>query len=248
MAMIPYMAAGYVADRAMGGNGMTGLAVGTGVGGFGTGAFAGALGTGAAGTATAGMTTAAATEAAAATTPLLFSTPAAAGGSGLGALGGAGMYEGAALGSVNPLTTGGFSESISPFTPLGGAGVGGNVGFFGQPISNQVMNSALTGEKGLLGYGFENTMIGDGFDSLTGTINDGYENMSFMDKVSTAQMGGQVIDSTNQPPSPLQVPPPQIIPAKEPTIGKPLAINVQAPNTSFVKDPRKLYEEKYGYA
>lgn len=242
--MIPYMAAGYVADRAMGGNGMTGLAIGTGVGGFGTGTFAGALGSEAA---TAGATAAAAEGAAASTTPLLFSTPASAGGSGLGAvstgLGGTGT-----LGTVNPLTTGGFSESISPFTPLGGAGVGGNVGFLGQPISNQVMNSALTGEKGLLGYGLENTMIGDGFDSLTGTINDSYENMSFMDKVGTAQLGGQVIDATNQPPPQLQVAPPQMIPAKEPTIGAPLSINVQAPNTTFVKDPRKLYEERYGYA
>jgi hypothetical protein len=248
MAMIPYMAAGYVADRAMGGNGMTGLAIGTGVGGFGTGAFAGALGSGAAGTTTAGMTNAVAANAATNTMPLLMTNSAAAGGSGLGALGGAGMYEGAALGSVNPLTTGGFSESISPFTQLGGAGVGGNVGFLGQPISNQVMNSSLTGEKGLLGYGLENTMIGDGFNSLTGTINDGYENMSFMDKVGTAQMGGQVIDATNQPPPQLQVRPPQSIPAKEPTISSPLAINVQAPNTTFVKDPRKLYEERYGYA
>ena len=134
MAMIPYMAAGYVADRAMGGNGMTGLAIGTGVGGLGTGTFSGALGS----------------EAATATAPSLFTTPAIEGGSGLGALGGAGMYEGSALGSVNPLTTGGFSESISPFTPLGGAGVGGNVGFLGQPISNQVMDSALTGEKDCL--------------------------------------------------------------------------------------------------
>jgi len=246
MAMIPYMAAGYVADRAMGGNGMTGLAIGTGVGGFGTGTFAGALGTGA-GTTTGAMTNTVAKEAAASTTPLLFSAPASAGGSGLGAvstgLGGTGT-----LGSVNPLTTGGFSESISPFTPLGGAGAGGNVGFLGQPISNQVMNSALTGEKGLLGYGFENTMIGDGFNSLTGTINDGYENMSFMDKVGTAQMGGQVIDATNQPPPQLQVRPPQSKPAKEPTISSPLAINVQEPNTNFVKDPRKLYEERYGYA
>jgi len=255
MAMIPYMAAGYVADRAMGGNGMTGLAIGTGVGGFGTGTFAGALGTGA-GTTTGAMTTAAATEAAASTTPLLFSAPASAGGSGLGALGGAGVGTGATMGvssianpmagmspeyfgSVNPLTTGGFSESISPFTQLGGAGVGGNVGFLGQPISNQVMNSALTGEKGLLGYGLENTFIQDGFDF----INDGYDNMSFMDKVGTAQLGGQVIDATNPPPPQLQVAPPQMKPAKEPTIGAPLAINVQAPNTSFVKDPRKLYEE-----
>lgn len=222
MAMIPYMAAGYVADRAMGGNGMTGLAVGTGIGGFGTGTFAGQLGS----------------EAATATAPSLFTTPAIEGGSGLGVLGGAGMYEGAALGSVNPLTTGGFSESISPFTPLGGAGVGGNVGFLGQPISNQVMDSALTGEKGLLGYGLENTFVQDGFDF----VNDGYENMSLMDKINTGMMGVQVIDATNQPLPPLQVSPPQMIPAKEPTIGSPLAINVQEPNTTFV-DPRKLYEE-----
>jgi len=226
MAMIPYMAAGYVADRAMGGNGMTGLAIGTGVGGLGTGTFSGALGS----------------EAATATAPSLFTTPAIEGGSGLGALGGAGMYEGSALGSVNPLTTGGFSESISPFTPLGGAGVGGNVGFLGQPISNQVMDSALTGEKGLLGYGLENTFVQDGFDF----VNDGYENMSLMDKMNTGMMGVQVIDATNQPLPPLQVSPPQMIPAKEPTIGSPLAINVQAPNTTFV-DPRKLYEERmYG--
>lgn len=238
MAMIPYMAGGYAIDRLMGGNGMTGLAVGTGVGGFGTGTFAGALGSGAAGTTTAGMTTAAATEAAASTTPLLFSAPASAGGSGLGAvstgLGGTGT-----LGYVNPLTTGGFSESISPFTPLGGSGVGGNVGFFGQPISNQVMDSALTGEKGLLGYGLENTFVQDGFDF----VNEGYEDMSLMDKINTGMLGSKAIDTVNAPPPQLQVTPPQSIPAKEPTIGSPLAINVQAPNTTFYKDPRKLYEE-----
>ena len=234
--MIPYMAGGYAIDRLMGGNGMTGLAVGTGVGGLGTGTFAGALGSEAA---TAGMTNAVAANAATNTMPLLMTNSAAAGGSGLGALGGAGMYEGAALGSVNPLTTGGFSESISPFTPLGGAGVGGNVGFLGQPISNQVMDSALTGEKGLLGYGLENTFTQDGFDF----INEGYEDMSLNDKLSMGMLGGQAIDTVTAPPPQLQVAPPQSIPAKEPTIGAPLAINVQAPNTSFYKDPRKLYEE-----
>jgi len=250
MAMIPYMAAGYVADRAMGGNGMTGLAVGTGVGGLGTGTFAGALGSGAAGTAGAAGSTS------------MMSTLAAEGalagagaGVGTGATMGAssianpmaGMSPVAEFGTVNPLTTGGFSESISPFTPLGGAGVGGNVGFLGQPISNQVRNSALTGEKGLLGYGLENTMIGDGFNSLTGTINDGYENMSFMDKVGTTQMGGKVIDATNQPPPQLQVRDPQLKPSKEVTVGSPVQITMSEPNTTFV-DPRKLYEERYGYA
>jgi len=39
MAMVPYMAAGYAADRLMGGSGMTGLALGTGVGGLQSGAF-----------------------------------------------------------------------------------------------------------------------------------------------------------------------------------------------------------------
>lgn len=240
MAMIPYMAGGYAIDRMMGGDGKVGLALGTGVGGFGTGTFAGALGGEAA---TAGATAAATEGAVASTSPLLFSTPASAGGSGLGGLGGAGMFEGASLGTVNPMTTGGFSESISPFTPLGGAGVGGNTGFLGQPISNQVMNSALTGEKGLLNYGLENTFVQDGFDF----INEGWDGMSFMDKANTGMLGSQAIDAVNAPPEQLQVAQPQMKPAKQPTVGSPLAINVQAPNTNLYKDPRKLYEERYGY-
>jgi len=247
MAMIPYMAGGYAIDRLMGGDGKVGLAVGTGVGGFGTGTFSGALGSEAA---TAGMTNTVASNAAANSFPtILGSMPTAGAGVGTG-IGGAGMTTIGAntpmglsnatqFGSVNPLTTGGFSESISPFTPLGGAGVGGNVGFLGQPISNQVMDSALTGEKGLLGYGLENTFIQDGFDF----INEGYEDMSLNDKLSMGMLGGQAIDTVTAPPPQLQVAPPQSIPAKEPTIGAPLAINVQAPNTSFYKDPRKLYEE-----
>ena len=154
-----------------------------------------------------------------------------------------GLSNATQFGSVNPLTTGGFSESISPFTPLGGAGVGGNVGFLGQPISNQVMNSALTGEKGLLGYGLENTFVQDGFNF----INDGYDNMSFMDKVQTGMLGSQAIDATNPPSPQLQVRDPQMKPAKEPTVGSPLAIQMPEPNTTFYKDPRKLYEERYGY-
>ena len=50
MAAIPYMAAGYVADRALGGNGMTGAMMATGVGagtGFAMPSFSGSLGTGA---------------------------------------------------------------------------------------------------------------------------------------------------------------------------------------------------------
>ena len=249
--MIPYMAGGYAIDRLMGGRGTTGLALGTGLGALGTGTFAGALGGEAA---TAGMTNTVASNAAANSFPtILGSMPTAGAGVGTG-IGGAGMTTIGAntpmglsnatqFGSVNPLTTGGFSESISPFTPLGGAGASGNVGFFGQPITNQVMDSALTGEKGLLNYGLENTFVQDGFDF----INEGYEDMSLNDKVSLGMLGGQAIDTATAPPPIPQVAPPQMIPAKEPTVGTPLAINVQAPNTTFYRDPKKLYEERmYG--
>ena len=134
MAMVPYMAGGYAIDRMMGGDGKIGLALGTGAGAFGTGAIGGS----ALGGATASTS--------ASTSPLLFSTPATAGGSGLGALGGAGMYEAGTLGTVNPLTTGGFSESISPFTPQGSEfGIAGSTNLFGSPISKLSLNKIFSG-------------------------------------------------------------------------------------------------------
>lgn len=91
------------------------------------------------------------------------------------------------------------------------------------------------------------TDVQDFISPATDFINEGYENMSLNDKLSMGMLGGQAIDTATAPPPQLQVAPPQMKPAKEPTIGAPLAINVQAPNTSFVKDPRKLYEERmYG--
>lgn len=243
MAMIPYMAAGYAVDRAMGGNGLTGLGIGTGVGGFGTGAFSGALGTGAAGT----------TGAAGSTSMMMHPTLTSGVGTGVGTgIGGAGMTSIGAntpmglsnatqFGSVNPLTTGGFSESISPFTPQGSEfGLAGSENLFGSPISNQTVNSALTQDKGLLNRAIEDSYIQDGFDF----INEGYEGMSLMDKINTGVTGNAVIDNmTADRTIPIQGPPPQTVAAKEPTIGSPVSINVQAPNRTFVKDPRKLYEE-----
>ena len=238
--MVPYMAAGYAADRMMGGNGMTGLALGTGVGAVGSGAFAGsALGStgAAAGASTAGSTLASPTIATGASTGI--------GGAGMSTIGAntpMGLPSANSFGTVNPLTTGGISESISPFTPNGTSGIGGNTGFLGQPISNQTVNSALTQNKGLLEMGLENTPVQDGFDM----INDGYENMSLMDSVGVAQLGGKAIDASNPPPP--RAAPPQVVKGKTSSVGKPLAINVQRPNTKFEKDPRQLYEERYGYA
>jgi hypothetical protein len=233
MAMVPYMAGGYAIDRMMGGDGKIGLALGTGAGAFGTGAIGGS----ALGGATASTS--------ASTSPLLFSTPATAGGSGLGALGGAGMYEAGTLGTVNPLTTGGFSESISPFTPQGSEfGIAGSTNLFGSPISNQTVNSALTQNKGLLNRAIEDSYVQDGFDF----INDGWEGMSLMDKANTGMLGSQAIDAANPTPEYPQVAPPQIAQRKPlATRGNPVSIQVGKKNTEFV-DPEQLYKDRYRYA
>lgn len=233
MAMVPYMAGGYAIDRMMGGDGKVGLALGTGAGAFGTGAIGGS----ALGGATASTS--------ASTSPLLFSTPATAGGSGLGGLGGAGMYEAGTLGTVNPLTTGGFSESISPFTPQGSEfGIAGSTNLFGSPISNQTVNSALTQNKGLLNRAIEDSYVQDGFDF----INDGWEGMSLMDKANTGMLGSQAIDAANPTPEYPQVAPPQIAQRKPlATRGNPVSIQVGKRNTEFV-DPEQLYKDRYRYA
>jgi len=208
MAMVPYMAAGYAMDRMMGGNGTTGLAIGTGVGGFGTGAFAGALGSGTAGAATAGAAGSTSMMSTLAAEGALAGAGAGAGaGVGTGATMGAssianpmaGMSPVAEFGTVNPLTTGGFNESISPFTPQGSEfGVAGSTNIFGSPISNQTVNSALTQDKGLLNRAIEDSYIQDGFDF----VNDGYENMSAMDTINTGMLGSQAIDTLTQQPEP----------------------------------------------
>jgi hypothetical protein len=227
------MAGGYAIDRMMGGDGKIGLALGTGAGAFGTGAIGGS----ALGGATASTS--------ASTSPLLFSTPATAGGSGLGGLGGAGMYEAGTLGTVNPLTTGGFSESISPFTPQGSEfGIAGSTNLFGSPISNQTVNSALTQNKGLLNRAIEDSYVQDGFDF----INDGWEGMSLMDKANTGMLGSQAIDAANPAPQYPQVAPPQIAQRKPvATSGNPVSIQVGRRNTEFV-DPEQLYKDRYRYA
>jgi hypothetical protein len=244
MAMVPYMAGGYAIDRMMGGDGKIGLALGTGAGAFGTGAIGGSA-LGGATASTAGSTSMMSTLAA----------PTATTGLGAGATMGAssianpmaGMSPVASansFGTVNPLTTGGVSESISPFTPMGTSGIGGNVGFLGQPISNQAVNSSLTEAKGLLDWGIENSYVQDGFDF----INDGWDGMSLMDKANTGMLGSQAIDAANPTPEYPQVAPPQIAQRKPvATSGNPVSIQVGRRNTEFV-DPEQLYKDRYRYA
>ena len=220
MAFVPYMVGGYAVDRMMGGDGTKGALLGAG------GSFVpGMLASGATGAAT----TAVAAETAATTTPLLFSNAAAAGG-GVGA-GGAASASLPGIGSVNPLTTGGFSESISPFTQLGSEfGIAGNTGAFGQAISNQTLDSALNPK--LFNGALENTFIDDGLNYLSqgkDYIDTGYENMSFMDKV---QSGMMVDAAVNQPTPQLNVAPPPVDNRSQvQSPGKPLMTQIQGIQT-----------------
>ena len=243
MAMVPYMAGGYAIDRMMGGDGKIGLALGTGAGAFGTGAIGGSALSGATAS-TAGSTSMMQTLA----TPTLTTGAGVGGTMGVSSIANpmAGMSPVATanLGTVNPATTGVISESISPFTPMGTSGIGGNVGFLGQPISNQAVNSSLTEAKGLLDWGLENSYVQDGFDF----INEGWDGMSFMDKANTGMMGSQAIDAMNQEPQyPMAPQPPQLMPRKAlATSGNPLSIQVGKPFTNF-EDPEQLYKDRmYG--
>ena len=239
--MVPYMAGGYAIDRMMGGDGKMGLALGTGAGAFGTGAIGGSA-LGGATASTAGSTSMMQTLA----TPTLTGAGATGiGGAGMTSIGAntpMGISNATQFGSVNPLTTGGVSESISPFTPMGTSGIGGNVGFLGQPISNQAVNSSLTEAKGLLDWVLGISYGYDGFDF----INDGWDGMSFMDKANTGMMGSNAIDAVNQEPQyPMVPPPPQLMPRKpRPTSGNPLSIQTSKPFTKY-EDPEQLYKDRY---
>ena len=241
--MVPYMAGGYAIDRMMGGDGKMGLALGTGAGAFGTGAIGGSA-LGGATASTAGSTS-----------MMMHPTLTAGATTGLGAgatmgassianpMAGMSPVASANFGTVNPLTTGGISESISPFTPMGTSGIGGSTGFLGQPISNQAVNSSLTQAKGLMDWGLENSYVQDGFDF----INEGWEGMSFMDKANTGMLGSQAIDAMNPEPQFVASQAPQLMPRKPlPTSGNPVSIQVGKPFTEF-EDPEKLYKDRiYG--
>ena len=225
MAFVPYMVGGYAVDKLMGGDGTKGALLGAG------GSFLPSMlasGAGAAGGASAAATTGAATTAASNTMPLLMSKSAAMGGSGAGL--GSSLTGLSGYGTVNPLTTGSFSESISPFTQLGSP-VGQSTGFFGQEISNQAMNSALTGGKGLLETGLENTLIDDGLGYLgrgKDFIDEGWADMTTSDKMGSVNMANQAVEAQTQAQD-MIVPPPRPIERRNPnpTPSAPLVTQVQ---------------------
>jgi hypothetical protein len=204
MAMIPYMAGGYAIDRLMGGNGMTGLALGTGVGGFSTGAFGGLF------------------EGAFA--PELTATEL-----GTGATGFAQYPALEAQSILSPELTGAdmmtsFSQgALSPTSSMMT-----NPALLANAEQLYAAPSLFEQGKRALGSGFD-TLSDFADNPATRFINSGWDSMDFGDKAGALTMGDQALTRLTQPQDMISPPPPPRVEAgKEPNIAQPLAINVPA--------------------
>jgi len=227
MAFVPYMVGGFAVDKMMGGNGLKGAALGAG------GSFLGPeiLASGAAETSTAGIVA----DATAA--------------EGLATAGMGGMQIGSqpAFGQM-------MAEGISPFTPLG-TPVGQSTGLLGQEISNQALNSSLTGVPGFFEQQLGNTFVDDGFNLLgkgKTAIDEGWDDMSLSNKISTGT--GAIAATDNMTAQPQNMIVPEVAPIDRrnpsPTMGKPLVTQIQglqqaAPSAMMGQLSPKEKEEYY---
>lgn len=203
MAMVPYMAAGYAVDRMMGGSGMTGLALGTGVGGFSTGAFGGLF------------------EGAFA--PELTATELGTGASGFA------QYPALEAPSIlSPNITGAdmmTSFSKGAFSPT--SSMMTNPALLANADKIYASPSLFEQGKRALGAGLDT--VSDFADNpVTRFINTSWDDMDMGDKGSTLMMGGQAVDTMTAPQNMIQPPQPRVEQGKEPNIAAPLAINVPA--------------------
>jgi len=203
MAMIPYMAAGYAVDRMMGGSGMTGLALGTGVGGFSTGAFSGLF------------------EGALA--PELTATEL-----GTGATGFAQYPALEAQSILSPELTGAdmmtsFSQgALSPTSSMMT-----NPALLANAEQLYATPSLFEQGKRALGAGLDT--VSDFADNpVTRFINTSWDDMDMGDKGSTLMMGSKAVDTMTAPQNMIQPPQVRVEQGKEPNIAAPLAINVPA--------------------
>ena len=253
MAMIPYMAAGYAADRLMGGNGMTGLALGTGVGAVG--GF-GALGSALGGASATGANT-------------LGAGAGLMGGTGTTAIGGSAL----GLGSSIPATAGGYSsllggetmlqpynigmggvestlgayDSIAAASPQFGAVQGNAFGLYpdytaiaGEKIGGYVPNateletaSNLQQFGGLTDSVPEPTLFEQGTDYVSGLFDD----VTGKDVTSGAMQVSNKVDQRQQAQNMIRPSAPQVKPAKQPTISKPVQATISEPRKKITKIP-----------
>jgi len=245
MAMIPYMAAGYAADRLMGGSGMTGLALGTGVGGFSTGAFGGLFGAAPEVASSTGFNV----VSDAVTTPLYESALNAP----LGEFGLSAPLD-TTLGTLSTQvpSTGiqlapelvyrpefGFTSAGEINYGLGNIASNATSGLdlsqFALPTSTPAYTNALNAPLGEFGLSaplqtqaFAEKGLMDYISPTTDFINEGWEDMSLAEKGSTLMMGNQALDTMTAPQAMIQPPQQREVIGKEPNIAAPLAINVPA--------------------
>jgi len=246
MAMIPYMAAGYAADRLMGGSGMTGLALGTGVGAVG--------GFGALGSALGGTTATGANSL----------------GAGAGLMGGTGTTVGGSalgLGSSIPATAGGYSSLLGGETILqpynvGMGGVESTLGAYNPAQFGAVQGSAaglypdytpIAAERiggyvpsateletaanlkqfgGLTDSVPEPTLFERGSDYMSGLFDD----VTGKDVTSASMSLANMADKQQQQ-AQRMIQPPTVKPAKQPTISKPVQATVSEPKKKITQVP-----------
>lgn len=144
-------------------------------------------------------------------------------------------------------------EGISPFTPLG-TPVGQSTGLIGQEISNQALNSSLTGVPGFFEQQLGNTFVDDGFNLLgkgKTAIDEGYADMSTSDKMTSGMGAMSVTDKLTAQPQNMISPPPPQIDRRNPnsTMGKPLVTQIQglqkAAPSSMMGQLSPKEQEKY---
>ena len=147
-----------------------------------------------------------------------------------------------------------MAEGISPFTPLG-TPVGQSTGLLGQEISNQALNSSLTGVPGFFEQQLGNTFVDDGFNLLgkgKTAIDEGWDDMSLSNKISTGT--GAIAATDNMTAQPQNMIVPEVAPIDRrnpsPTMGKPLVTQIQglqqaAPSAMMGQLSPKEKEEYY---
>jgi hypothetical protein len=156
------------------------------------------------------------------------------------------------MGAMNPISDGVMGamnpETISMFTPDGTSMLGtNNSGLFGlgDAMSNQSMNPSLTQNLGAEAVAnlnvpntglFSNNIFQQGTDAITNEFDD--LELTGGDKLGLGLQASNMI--MQPPPEESLLPPPQVIPGKEPSFRKgPMAIDVQQPNT--------VIRKKYGF-
>lgn len=151
--------------------------------------------------------------------------------------GGAALMGGGAnaglLSAVPTALESGLTNAIVPGSLESGGMVMNELGTYipaGSINSGMVANPAIEGQF-INQAAYDSLNTPSFFDNASNFVTEGYNNLTPTDMLGLGIQGAQ---ATQTPPTqPIQTPPMQTLPAKQPTIGQPLAINVQQPGVTF---------------